>query len=519
MPGLVVSSAALVRPRSAFAKQLPRTASMATAGAKLSPLIQDLRSPGSGETSVPSSHHRSALIAQRMMLVTVDLLSVWCSSLVAIAIRFPLRLPVTLETHAAFLLLYSGLIILFCDTQKLYSGAQFRSSTQETKAVARAVAMASLLLTAFIYASGLKRWLMISRFVVALTMVLSLVAIAGTHWLRRRRLQRAAADGFSCRNVLIVGTGTPAQALYRYLGQHRYLGYVAAGFITAADEDPALEKDVLGSLHNLPEVARTRFIDEVIISTENRTAVKLAITQARACGLGVRVVPDLYDGLAWGAPVEHVGQFPTICLDRKRIPALALMIKRGMDAVCSAAALLVLSPLIVAVALAVKVDSPGPVFYTSGRVGRKGTIFGCHKFRTMVRNADELLATLQHLNERDGVLFKISNDPRITRFGRLLRKYSVDELPQLWNVLKGDMSLVGPRPPIVAEVRQYELDHLKRLDVMPGITGLWQVEARTNPSFACYIALDMEYVDNWNLFLDLKILLKTAVVVVAGTGR
>jgi exopolysaccharide biosynthesis polyprenyl glycosylphosphotransferase len=492
---------------------------MATVGAKLSPVVQPTDPRTLSDAAIPKSSLRTALFARRIMLVLVDLLSVWGSSLAALALRFPLRFHVTLETHAAFLLLYSGLIILFCDTQKLYSGVQFRSSRQETKAVARAVVMASMLLTAFVYASGLKRWLMISRFVFALTMVLSFAAIAGTRWLRRRRLQSAPADGFNCRNVLIIGTGAPAQALYRYLLQHRYLGYVAAGFITAGAEDPALEKDVLGSLRNLPEVARARFIDEVIISTENRATVKLAITQARACGLGVRVIPDLYDGLAWGAPVEYVGQFPTIYLDQIRIPALALMIKRGMDAICSATALVVLSPLIAAVALAVKLDSPGPVFYTSGRVGRKGRIFGCHKFRTMVRNADDLLANLQHLNERDGVLFKISNDPRVTRVGRFLRKYSLDELPQLWNVLKGDMSLVGPRPPIAAEVRQYELDHLKRLDVMPGITGLWQVEARSNPSFASYIALDMQYVDRWNLFLDLKILLKTAAVVVAGTGR
>jgi exopolysaccharide biosynthesis polyprenyl glycosylphosphotransferase len=489
---------------------------MATAGAKLSPLVQDPKHRG---PSVPPSHVGNALIARRILLVVVDLLSVWCSAIIAIVLRFPLRFHWTLETHAAFLLLYSGLIILFCNTQKLYSGAQFRSSKQETIAVARAIIMASMLLTAFIYASGLKRWLMISRVVVVLTMVLSLAAIAGSRWLRRRRLQSATADGFICRNVLIIGTGLAAQTVYQYLRQHRYLGYVAAGFIAADADDVHLAKDVLGSMRNLAEIARARFIDEVIISTENRAAVKLAINEARACGLGVRVVPDLYDGLAWGAPVEYVGQFPTICLDQRRIPALALMIKRGLDVIWSAAGLLVLSPLIAAVALVVKLDSPGPVFYTSDRVGRKGTIFGCHKFRTMVRNADEMLAKLQHLNERDGILFKISNDPRITKVGRFLRKYSLDELPQLWNVLKGDMSLVGPRPPIAAEVRQYELDHLKRLDVLPGITGLWQVEARTNPSFASYIALDMEYVDCWNLLLDLRILLKTAAVVVAGTGR
>jgi len=452
-----------------------------------------------------------------MILIGVDLLATWCSAIVAVAMRFRLHIRDhgNLETHAAFLLLYSGLVILFCNTQKLYSDIQLRSSRDETVAVTRAIVLSSLLLTGFIYASGLKT---ISRFVVALTMCLSLGAIAAARHVRRRRLQSAAADGFACRNVVIVGTGPSAQALFQHLRQHRYLGYVAAGFIHA-DENVHGVDDVLGSVRNLPAIARARFIDEIIVSTQNRTVAKLAIAEARACGLGVRVIPDLYDGLAWGAPVEYVGQFPTMCLDQKRIPALALMTKRAIDVICSSIALLIVWPLIAVIALAVKLDSSGPVFYTSDRVGRKGRIFGCHKFRTMVRDAEQIRAKVQHLNERDTILFKITNDPRVTRAGRFLRKYSFDELPQLWNVLKGDMSLVGPRPPLAAEVRQYELDHLRRLDVMPGITGLWQVEARTNPSFASYIALDLEYVETWNLLLDFRILLKTAAVVVAGTGQ
>jgi exopolysaccharide biosynthesis polyprenyl glycosylphosphotransferase len=436
---------------------------------------------------------------------------------VAIAICFATHLlsGEALGLPVAFLLLYSGLIILFCNTQRLYSDIQLRSSRNESNAVARATVMASLLLMACIYISGIRT---ISRFAVALSMTLSLVAIVTSRWIRRRRLQCAPADGFTCRNVVIVGTGMSAQALHHYLQEHRYLGYVAAGFITA-DEDVQPLEGVLGSVRALPQIVRTHFIDEVIVATQNRAAAKLAIAEARACDVGVRVMPDLYDGIAWGAPVEYVGLFPTICLDQRRVPALALMIKRAIDVTSSAAALLMLCPLIAAIALAIRLDSAGPVFYTSDRVGRKGRIFPCHKFRTMVGNAEKLRAKLQHLNGRDKVLFKIPNDPRITRVGRFLRKYSFDELPQLWNVLKGDMSMVGPRPPLAAEVRQYELEHLRRLDVMPGITGLWQVEARGNPSFASYIALDIEYVDRWSLILDIRILLKTAAVVVAGTGQ
>jgi lipopolysaccharide/colanic/teichoic acid biosynthesis glycosyltransferase len=171
-----------------------------------------------------------------------------------------------------------------------------------------------------------------------------------------------------------------------------------------------------------------------------------------------------------------------------------------------------------AIALAIKLDSRGPVFYFSDRIGKKGRVFRCIKFRTMVCDAEKRRAEVMHMNERQGVLFKISNDPRATRLGRVLRKYSLDELPQFLSVLRGDMSVVGPRPPLASEVRQYKLSHLRRLDVMPGITGLWQVQARQDPSFDSYISLDVAYIENWNIWLDLKIIVRTVGVMLCGTG-
>jgi lipopolysaccharide/colanic/teichoic acid biosynthesis glycosyltransferase len=193
-------------------------------------------------------------------------------------------------------------------------------------------------------------------------------------------------------------------------------------------------------------------------------------------------------------------------------------LKRVLDITVSSIALLVAAPVMLAIAFAIRIDSTGSIFYKAQRIGRKGRAFSCYKFRTMVHNADKLKADLEHMNERDSVLFKIAKDPRITRVGRLLRKYSLDELPQFYNVLKGDMSLVGPRPPMAAEVEQYDLAHLRRLDVLPGITGLWQVEARQDPSFDSYISLDTAYVENWNLRMDLRILARTVAVVLSGTG-
>jgi exopolysaccharide biosynthesis polyprenyl glycosylphosphotransferase len=232
----------------------------------------------------------------------------------------------------------------------------------------------------------------------------------------------------------------------------------------------------------------------------------------------VRMVPEMYGGLAWLNPVEYIGQIPTIPIHCSEISELAQFLKRSVDTVFSLAVLAATSPLFAIVALAVKLDSPGPVFYISERVGKKGQIFRCIKFRTMVQDAERRICEIAHLNERDGVLFKATNDPRITCVGRFLRKYSLDELPQFLNVLRGEMSVVGPRPALVHEVNRYEVPHLRRLDVTPGITGLWQVQGRQDPSFMSYVSLDVSYIDNWSPWLDFKIILRTIGVVIAGTG-
>jgi lipopolysaccharide/colanic/teichoic acid biosynthesis glycosyltransferase len=192
--------------------------------------------------------------------------------------------------------------------------------------------------------------------------------------------------------------------------------------------------------------------------------------------------------------------------------------KRIMDLLLSAIALLLLWPLLLVIALIVKLESAGPAIYPSLRAGKKGQTFVCHKFRTMINGADGLKNSLRYFNERQDPFFKIADDPRVTRLGHFLRKYSLDELPQFWNVLKGDMSLVGPRPHPVDDCVRYRSNDHKRLDVKPGITGLWQVVARTNPSFETCMTLDLEYMKHWSLLLDFKILMRTVPGVLAGEG-
>ena len=200
------------------------------------------------------------------------------------------------------------------------------------------------------------------------------------------------------------------------------------------------------------------------------------------------------------------------------ILSMGLFVKRIMDLLLSAVALLLLWPLLLAIALAVKLESPGSVIYASLRAGKKGQKFVCYKFRTMFDGADGLRDSLRQFNERQDPFFKIADDPRVTPLGHFLRKYSLDELPQFWNVLKGDMSLVGPRPHPVDDYARYRPDDHRRLDVKPGITGLWQVNARANPSFETCMKLDLEYMKRWSLLLDFKILLWTIPAVLAGEG-
>jgi exopolysaccharide biosynthesis polyprenyl glycosylphosphotransferase len=383
----------------------------------------------------------------------------------------------------------------------------------------QACVTAGLLLAGALY---LSRGEVVSRGVVVLTITFTTAMICGRRLIWRAIVYRRYDRGIETRNILVVGTGRVSQALRHHIESVRHLGFTFKGFVHVPgfeNDGPVEPVDVLGSVDEVLELARKHFVDEIFLAAPcERMLVKRLVSQAREAGVDIRVVPDLYDGLAWNSPIEYIGQFPTIPLHRGEAPVLGMIMKRMLDIVLSSVGLVLCLPVLLAIAIAVRADSDGPVFYASDRIGKKGRVFRCYKFRTMVSDAERRRTEVLHMNERDSVLFKITNDPRITRTGRFLRKYSLDELPQLVNVLRGDMSLVGPRPPIAGEVKRYELNHLRRLNVLPGITGLWQVQARQDPSFDSYISLDTAYIENWSIWLDMKILVRTIGVVISGTG-
>ncbi len=410
-------------------------------------------------------------------------------------------------------------LIITSRRMHLYTPSRVASFLDEQRLSVQACLTSGLLLAGTLYLVHAQD---IPRSIVLITVALVTIALSLRRLFYRMLIYRRFDRGVGTRNVLILGTGPEAHALRHHLESIRHLGYTFKGFIDfpgSSSRFTTTSGDVVGTLDTLFQHARKQFVDEIFFTTPcERGIVQDVLDQARLYGVDLRVVPDMYDGLAWNSPIEYIGQFPTIPLHCGHVPEMGLLLKRVVDIIFSSLALIVFAPVLLAVAIAVKLDSRGPIFYSSERIGKKGRVFRCTKFRTMVRDAEKRRADVMHMNERDGVLFKISNDPRITNVGRFLRKYSLDELPQFFNVLKGDMSIVGPRPPLASEVREYKLGHLRRLDVTPGITGLWQVQARQDPSFDSYISLDVSYIDNWSIWLDLKIIVRTILVVFAGTG-
>jgi exopolysaccharide biosynthesis polyprenyl glycosylphosphotransferase len=414
-------------------------------------------------------------------------------------------------------LLHAALIILRAYSDRLY--ALGMGLQEQGNILARSILWATVLLGLCYSLQGASR---------ATSVLLGCAALLhyGALWIWRWQSPKTQSSGTelrgNSRSVLIVGAGAVGRRLASFFDANPEDGRTVYGFL---DDERPLGNGVIGRVRDLSRLARIGFVDEVILAApRNRKAAMQILEEARQLRLDVRMAPDLF-GCAPGVndagiyEFDRVGDLPLISLHSERLPA-GLMLKRLLDVAGSGLILTMLAPLMAVIVLLIKVDSPGSALYRAQRAGRKGRLFRCYKFRTMVSNADALKDPLRQFNnERSGPIFKIADDPRITRLGQFLRKYSLDELPQLWNVLKGDMSLVGPRPHPADDYAAYEIEHLARLDVMPGITGLWQVTARRDPSFHRGMELDREYIRTWSLASDMRILAKTVLAVASGSGQ
>jgi exopolysaccharide biosynthesis polyprenyl glycosylphosphotransferase len=332
----------------------------------------------------------------------------------------------------------------------------------------------------------------------------------------RLAFERLRRRGYNLRYVLVVGAGPRAQAFAAKLEDHRELGLRVRGFVDDDHFDLPRGWKHLGGFGDLERLLRDDVVDEVVIclpfSMWDRMNAVAHLSEA--VGKIVRVPVDVLDGAMSAGRIEELDGTPVYSLVSGPDRVVALIVKRTLDAVVSVAAVVVLSPVFLAVALWIRLREGSPVLFRQVRVGLHGRQFEVLKFRTMVADAEARYDDL--VGQSDPRAFKLNQDPRITRTGRFLRRTSLDELPQLWNVLKGEMSLVGPRPAPPREVEGYDLWHRRRLSMKPGITGLWQVSARGSDDFDDRAELDLSYIDRWSLWLDFKIMARTLPAAIEG---
>jgi exopolysaccharide biosynthesis polyprenyl glycosylphosphotransferase len=391
---------------------------------------------------------------------------------------------------------------------------------QEIWALSKALLIASLVLGFGVFAL---KFVFVSRIFLLIFFTVNFLFIISIRLGIRKLILLLNKKIETFRRILIVGTKDRARSFARNIEKHQDLGLRIMGFLATEEKTDSAHINgfpVLGKAQDLPQVLEREVVDEVVfaIAHEELKGMENLFLLCEERGITARVVMNFFPHNIAKTHLEELDGIPLLTFRTTPKNELVLLLRRIFDFCVSLALILLLSPLFLLIAILIRLDSPGPAIFRQTRCGLNGRKFTFYKFRSMVQDAEKKQAELVKFNIMQGPVFKMKNDPRITRIGYYLRKTSLDELPQLFNVLSGDMSLVGPRPPIPEEVENYEGWQRRRLSMKPGITGLWQVNGRNTINFDEWMKMDLEYIDNWSIWLDLKILLKTIPVVLFGKG-
>jgi len=458
----------------------------------------------------------------------MDAIAIVCSFAIAYWLRYDLQwirqvepaylVPFTVYIPSVFTL--TCILLMIYWSEGAYRSSRGRLFYDELSIVLRGtmLGIATMIVIIFLITPSYY-----SRLIFVYTGVIVVLLVGTCRAIERAIVGRRLKRGVGVERMLLVGAGEVARSIMRAVVACPELGYQIVGFV---DDDPIKSQTdigrypALGTIESLPRVLRTERVDCVIITLpwmSHRKIVHIMDQCARG-NIRVRIVPDLFQMSLSRVVLENLNGIPLLGMREPSLSNWQSLLKRATDMVFTVVLLLVLSPLLAIIAIAIKLDSPGPVIFTQERVGKGGERFTCFKFRSMVQDAEQRVQDLSDQNEASGPLFKMRNDPRRTNVGRFLRRTSLDELPQFWNVLRGEMSIIGPRPAIPAEVEQYEPWHRGRLEISPGITGLWQVSGRSDLTFDEMVLLDIYYIENWSPFLELRILLKTVPTVLLGWG-
>lgn len=464
------------------------------------------------------------------MLLGVDTLMLLAATFGATAIRFQdFAAPVDFEniglsiSFSELSLVLTALWLAFIAADGLYDSEQIFWGAGELRRVSRALALG---IVAFILVTFLLKTPGLSRAWTLIAWVLAVVFIWIGRLVVRFVSHQARARGAFLRRTLIVGSNAEAAELIGVLRAAPEVGLVPVGCLAATQADKlgldytSGHVPVLGSAREIAQVVDSAEIDTVIIATSafEHDVVSRMIAELRGKDVSIQISSGLFEVLITRVWVREVAGIPLITVKGVSLSPFNLGVKRAFDLVVATVLVLLGMPLWIAVIAAIKLTSKGPVFYRQERVGQFGRHFGMYKFRSMVADADARLAELRSANEASGPLFKMKRDPRVTGVGRWMRRLSIDEFPQLINVLRGEMSLVGPRPPLPAEVVQYTPHDWRRLEVPPGMTGLWQVSGRSSLTFSEMVRLDLFYIENWSVPLDISLMLRTVPAVLFAKG-
>jgi exopolysaccharide biosynthesis polyprenyl glycosylphosphotransferase len=463
----------------------------------------------------PSVRGIRPLAALTLATLVVDALVVVGAFLIAYWVRFVVpddeASALGLQEYARLAMLVALMTVTLLGIQGVYQPRQRRSWLGRLQMVVSALSTSLILTVTISYALGDQRY---SRLWFATGWAVAAVGLVVWRSVAQRLLATAGAALIPANRAVIVGANPVGEQVAGELSDRfEIVGYIDNG----SDLQGRPRLSLLGPIAHLPRIVREYSIDELIITLpqNRRDQVNAVIARGFNRRVNVKLVPDLGDILPSTLDLHYLGGRPYVGFSPV---ANVDWLKRATDLAFTSVGLLAIWPILLVIALMVRLDSPGPILYRQQRVGKDGRLFHMLKFRSMYRDADQRRAELSAANEATGPLFKIRNDPRVTRSGRFLRRTSLDELPQLVNVLRGEMSLVGPRPPLPSEVESYEEWQLGRLRAVPGMTGLWQVSGRSEVSFHDMVRLDLHYIRNWSLSLDLEILWRTLPAVLGHRG-
>ncbi len=466
--------------------------------------------------------------AWKYLLVASDALLIFAAFILAYYMRYELQwfrsvdpaFQVSLWTYAPFAVALVIVLLIAFRLSGVYPYVSGRSVIDQTYKIATGTTVGVVVL---IVVSLAFNPLSYSRLIYLYTAILVTLLLALSRW--TISIARGYLRNYSIgvRHVLLVGVGDVGRMVMRTIAARPDLDYQLVGFL---DDNPSKgSTDIgpfraLGPIENCGAVLAEALVDHVIICLpwQSHRTIQRLLHLCEQSGVRAQVVPDFFQMTRDQFQVEELNGIPLISKRAVAITGWNFVLKRVTDLLLGGLALLLFAPFMLIIALAIKLDSSGSIIYSQQRVGRNGKLFDCFKFRSMVEGADQLIDSMATMNEASGPLFKVREDPRRTRVGRFLRRWSLDELPQLWNVVRGDMSIVGPRPNLPVEVAKYQEWHKKRLLVSPGITGLWQVSGRSDLTFDEMVLLDVYYVENWNVFFDFSIMIRSLPAILRARG-